>query len=272
MNDFKLWFETEEPTMTLYRGDPADYGTHSLDKASTESLFGQGIYLTNNKRIAGDYTTKGSSDDIVFRFSGTNPSKSKVIDYYIYRLAQYIDENGKDLFFAEALPGFTDNPIRIKRLEFAKQKWEEMSKTHEVRINIDGTAVIRKKQGKQTITTYEVPLSIINKMLNAEKEIDDDIIYALCAAMRAAADYNCRELKQMAKENEDGFKPTFREIYRQLPAPYVINSKFQRTLRKQLKIQGYTGIEYAGGVTLGGGVKHRAFVIWDEQGLKKMRS
>ena len=272
MNDFKLWFETEEPTMTLYRGDPADYGTHSLDKASTESLFGQGIYLTNNKRIAGDYTTKGSSDDIVFRFSGTNPSKSKVIDYYIYRLAQYIDENGKDLFFAEALPGFTDNPIRIKRLEFAKQKWEEMSKTHEVRINIDGTAVIRKKQGKQTITTYEVPLSIINKMLNAEKEIDDDIIYALCAAMRAAADYNCRELEQMAKENEDGFKPTFREIYRQLPAPYVINSKFQKTMRKYLKIQGYTGIEYAGGVTLGGGVKHRAFVIWDEQGLKKMRS
>jgi hypothetical protein len=38
-----------------------------------------------------------------------------------------------------------------------------------------------------------------------------------------------------------------------------------------MKRLGYTGIEYAGGITMRGGIRHRAFVFWDEQGLQKYR-
>ena len=264
---FKIWLESETPTMTLYRGDVAKVGTHSVTRGDTGALFGQGVYLTNNRRIAGDYTTKGMSDDIVFSF-GPGFTKEKAIERYIWRIAQNIDADGKPTFFPLSMPALSDNPERIKRLELARQEWDEMSKDLEIRFNVDKSGVIRKKQGKQKVSEYEVPLDMVENALNAEEEIDDDAYYAICFALKTA-DYSCNNLPNL-QEDEDGYKPTFRAVYKEV-WELMANPKAQVAFRRKMKELGYTGIEYAGGVSMGGGIKHRAFVFWDEQRLKKAR-
>lgn len=264
---FKLWLESETPTVTLYRGDIAEVGNHSVTRGDTGALFGQGIYLTNNRRIAGDYTTKGSSDDIVMSF-GPGFTREKVIDRYIWRIAQYIDVDGKSTFFPLSIPALSDDPERIKRLELARQEWEKQSKDLEIRFNVDRSAVIRKKKGKQKISVYEVPLDMVKNTYNAENEIDEYVYDALCVALRAT-NHSCNNLPNL-KEDEFGFKPTFRNVYKEVWV-LMANPKAQVAFRKKMKELGYTGIEYSGGVSMGGGIKHRAFVFWDEQRLKKAR-
>jgi hypothetical protein len=210
---FKLWLETEESTLVLYRGDPKQYSIHSLSKADTGALFGQGIYLTTSKRIAGDYTTK--SGNAVFNYMGRKPTKRQVIDAYIRKKARFIDENGKETYYELPFPSFINDPIAIKRLGFAREKWEKMSKDHEVRINIDGTAVIRKKDSGYMVSAFRMPISIINKTLNVEESITDDIVNVLCSSLRSIGD-SCKEVYEAAKEDENGYNPSFRDVYQKL--------------------------------------------------------
>ena len=50
----------------LYRGDSTEIDAYQLDKTYDNALFGRGIYLTDNRDVAGDYTiNKGASDQMV---------------------------------------------------------------------------------------------------------------------------------------------------------------------------------------------------------------
>lgn len=261
--------DSENNFLTLYRGDSSDIGTHSLDKGDVDALFGQGIYLTSNKRIAGDYKLKGSQD-VIFRSNGFK-TKEKVIEQYISRLSRHIDKDGKPSIYEISLPSFIDDPERLKRLEFAKQKWDEIKDQYDVRINVDGSSAIVKKQSGN-ISVYRIPLDIINRTYDVEDEIEDTAIDSLCSAIRVT-DGNCRILKDIVGKDEDGFLPTFRNVWNELRRmDYLSDKESQITFRKAMRSNGgYKGLEYAGGVTMGGGIHHRAFVLWDEQGLIKYR-
>lgn len=264
---FKAFFES---TVILYRGDPEKYKTHSLSKGDINALFGQGIYLTSNKRIAGDYTVKGDQDTL-FRGSGYK-TKQKIIDAYIRTKALNFDENGKETYYQTALPSLATDPVRIKRLEYSRQHWEQIKKDYEVRINVDGTSVIRKKDSGH-VSTYEIPVELTKSVYDTDEEVEDNVLNALCVAMRSI-NAPCNEIYQLAKEDEDGFKPSFRTIWREMVDGGwgVINDqKFQTAFRREMKALGYKGLIYSGGVTMGGGIQHRAYVFWDEQGLAKYR-
>jgi hypothetical protein len=260
---------SDDNFLTLYRGDSSDIGTHSLDKGDVNALFGQGIYLTSNKRIAGDYKLKGSQD-VIFRGNGFK-TKEKVIEQYISRSSRHIDKDGKDSFYEIPLPPSTIDPERLKRLEFAKQKWDEIKDQYDVRINVDGSSAIVKKQSGN-ISVYRIPLDIINRTYDVEEEIKDTAIDSLCNAIRVT-DGNCRILKDIVRKDEDGFLPTFRNVWNELRRmDYLSDKESQIAFRKAMRSNGgYKGLEYAGGITMGGGIHHRAFVLWDEQGLIKYR-
>jgi len=273
--DFKTYFEANQ-TITLYRGDPSRYKTHSLSKGDTDALFGQGIYLTNNRRIAGDYTVKGNQD-VIFRCSGCK-TKQSVIDAFTRSQATFFDENGKSTYYQIALPPFVDDPIRLKRLEYARKYWDGIKKDYEIRINIDGNSVIRKKDSGH-ISIYKLPIDLVNNTYNTEEEIDDDVLTALCRASRTTGN-NCNEIYELVKEDEYGFKLSFRKVWTELvggswgrlPNQSANSQEFQTAFRQEMKRLGYKGLSYYGGLTMGGGVKHQAYVFWDEQGLTKYRS
>lgn len=259
--------------VTLYRGDSADVNP-SLDKADPRALFGPGIYLTNNKRIAGDYTTKGAGEEVVFRYGGKagKVSKQDVIDAYKrVVLARYYDDEGKKSFF----PLRDEEGDRSKRLQNAEKLWQEMARTHEVRVQVDGNAVIRKKGAAARVAQYHVPKAWLAKTIDAEDEISTDLLAAIHDSLRAHGDHGtARDAWDFGSQaNEDGYKPTFREVYTSIVGgPLREDDDAIVDLRRRFKALGYKGIRYAGGVTMGGGVKHDAYVFWDEQGLKKRRA
>lgn len=267
--------EFANSSIVLYRGDPAKYGIHSLSKGDTGALFGQGIYLTNNRRIAGDYTVKGDQD-VIFRCSGCK-TKQRVIDSFIRVQATFFDDNGNRTYYQTNLPAFVDDPLRIKRLDFAKRHWDSIKKDYEIRINVDGNSVIRKKSSGH-VSIYEIPIDLINSTYNVEEEIHDDVLTALCRAARATGD-NCNEIYELAQVDEDGFKPSFRTLWTELvggswgrlPSQSAENQEFQASFRQEMKRLGYKGLFYHGGATMGGGIRHKAYVFWDEQGLRKYR-
>lgn len=275
MNDEQLIWEAYTKTndvMVLYRGDSSNIKTQSLDKADPLALFGQGIYLTNNKRIANDYKSKGSRS--LYTLNGAK-TKQEVIDGYIRRLARGIDENGNDTppFNSYDLPPFVDDPVRLKRIEFARQRWEKEKHKYEIRIGVDKTGkILEKNTGNLSI--YEVPKDFINKTYNVEEEINPEVIDCLCSSLLADGD-NCSILKQITQENEDGFRPSFREVWQILRnsdlGGRLVSQKSQIVFRRKMKDIGYTGLEYSGGITMGGGVLHRAFVFWDEQKINKFK-
>lgn len=265
--NFKTFFENN---ITLYRGDYTNHKIHSLSKGDIGALFGQGIYLTNNKRIAADYTVKGDGK-VLFRCNGCK-TKQATIDSFIRTNAQNFDENGKETFYPVSLPAMVDDPVRIKRLNYSKQHWEKIKKDYEIRINVDKTSVIRKKNSGH-ISIYEIPAEVVNSLYDTDEEINEKVLNALCQAM-IVINSSCNEINQLSKEDEDGFKPTFRIIWKKLvdEGLGIINSqKFQTAFRKEMKALGYKGLLYSGGATMGGGIKHRAYVFWDEQGLLKYR-
>ncbi len=50
----------------LYRGDANEIEAYELNKTFDNALFGRGIYLTDNREVAGDYTiNKGARDQVV---------------------------------------------------------------------------------------------------------------------------------------------------------------------------------------------------------------
>lgn len=255
---------------TLYRGDSSDYKIHSLSKGDHNALFGQGIYLTNSKRIAGDYTVKGNQD-VIFRCSGCR-TKQSVVEAFIRVKAQQFDDNGVENYYTTSLPPMVDDPIRIKRLGYARDYWEKIKKDYEIRINVDGTgSIVKKLTGHVSI--YEIPNEIIEKTYNTEEEIDDHVLNALCAAARSEG-WSCRDIQNISLEDEDGFKTSFRKIWQFLSDSgwgVANNKRFQTNFRREMKNLGYTGLFYSGGVTMGGGNRHNAYVFWDEQGIKKYR-
>ena len=290
-------------TTRLYRGDSKAIPEFALGATNPLSLFGQAIYLTNDKRVAADYTTKGASNvgDVLFRVHSRKPlTKAEVIDAYVERQARTIDTTGSDhsheleYWGGKPIP-FTsgrdwshvnfseqDNRERAARLAHARARWDAVAKDYEVRIKLDNTAVIQHKQQRAKVTAVDVPDQVLADTLDAEAEIDNSVLDTLCGALEDAGDNEtARDIRTFVRrrergEDEDdpsGYRPTFREIYTSITAgsPLASDPEVQAEFRQALAELGYTGIEYAGGLSMGGGHKHRAYAIWDADLINAQR-
>lgn len=277
--NFRQWIEAVRPQegeemVTLYRGDAGPIKSFSLGKADPKALFGLGIYFTDSPRLGGDYTAKGQ--DVIFRYGGNwgkkRATKQQAIEAYVWRLAQYVDENGNKLQWGASLPAFSDDPIRIKRMKQAEKQWNQMKNDVEIRSQTDGSIVIRKKSHPGTRTAIQIPKRALQQTLDAEQEISKEAATALADVLRRLGDEGtARDTWNYATTaDEDGFLPTWRQIYTSITADSpIVSPEGQLMLRRKLKELGYTGIRYAGGVTMGGR-KHNAYVFWDEQGINKL--
>jgi hypothetical protein len=269
------------PTETLYRGDANDVEP-SLAYADPGALFGAGIYLTSNKRIAGDYTAKGG--EVLFRLRGkTAPTKKATEEYYIRELAKFIDKDGNETFYPEQLhhiytiAGNTPKELeRETRLAHARAKYDKMKPELEIRSLVANETVIRKKAKAGRVATYDIPKDWLDKTLDAENEISIDVASALVGVLPRGRTRD--EIYRYATTTDDmGFRPSFRDVYRHTAEEMtwmngsLSEPETQEAFRSAMKALGFKGIRYAGGITLGGGHKHNAYVFWDEQGLKKRR-
>lgn len=285
----------------LYRGDSTQIDAFDLNKTDMFALFGQGIYLTDNNRIAKDYTAKASTNgDIIFRVTSAK-SKQDVIDRWIRNKSKWIDLNGKlvtgfETWGKNALPysngmdwsARTEEtiPEYNKRIQYATAMWNELEPSVEVRKQVTGEYIIRKKSNNSQITKFKIPVSYINRCLVADDEISDDVLNVIVVLLKQYGDKStATDLIQYVNKyknygvldyqnNElggDGYSPTFREVWVNISAdsPLINNSKAQADLRQHLRDLNFTGIHYVGGITMGGGTKHNAYVLWDDVFVNK---
>ncbi len=268
----------------LFRGDSSKIDAFDTAKTNDTSLFGRGIYLTNNVRIANDYKTKGGTPDVVMTFSGVK-TKDDVKERYVYRAAGRMDALGNEDTWGQHVP-FTsgrewgnNNAAEpeeyAQRMAHAERKWNTLMQTHEVRFKVGGEATIQKKQKLSTtgFAVFDIPDAYVRKVINAEQPIHPRVLTVITDTLRRADDRpTARDIEAFVKHNEWG-TPTFREIYTNIDSesPLRYDEAVIARFIEDLQALGVHGIEYAGGVTMGGGVKHRAFVFWDSEQVNSYR-
>ena len=274
--------------LRLYRGDSSKIDQFEVGKTSLMNLFGQGIYLTDNKRVAGDYTSKGNQGNVIFRMQGRNLTKQTVIDAYVRQKARMTDLTGKEDFYGQDVK-FSDggqwgtiiNDLRKReyetRIEIARQKWQKMSRDYEVRIKLDGTGVIQKKPKHKAgaVTVFDIPEVYFEYCLYADREVNDRVLDCLAYVLKKHGDAGtARDMYDFVKnEKWNDNDLTFRQVYTSITSnsPLKYDAAVQAEFIEELQEAGYNGIEYTGGITMGGGYKHRAFVFWDENDINRFR-
>jgi hypothetical protein len=210
-------------------------------------------------------------------------SKQDVIDAYVRRSAQYFDAKGNKLEYPTGLHGLSGYPKGTRgynheqedkaRLGHAKKAWKKDADSFEVRVNADGTANIFKKVEAGHVSAFNVPSSWVKQTLDAELEVTDKVVAAVADVFSGKLR---TETYDLARPDEDGFRPSFRKFYgdavrnAQWTTTGLGEPEAQKAMRQALKALGYKGIRYQGGQTMGG-AKHEAYVFWDEQGLLKRR-
>lgn len=276
----------------LYRGDSTKIDKFDVGKTSLFGLFGHGIYLTDNKRVAGDYVSKADKGDVIFTLSGAR-TKKDVLDYWLRRQAAKFDADGNDrskevAYWTKDVPysDGTDWAMVLPRLEgerqarfnAAKAKWLRMSKEYEVRIKLDGTGVIQRKPGKGqgVITAFFIPESYLRSTLVADEPIDSRVLQTITWALQKHGDgATARDIQNHIRMRErEGEDTSFRDVFTGITAdsPLKHDMAAQVEFRDALESQGYVGINYLGGVSMGGGYKHRAYVLWDDRKVNKWRA
>jgi hypothetical protein len=272
--------------VTLYRGDSDTIQRYDVTRTDPLALFGQGIYLTDNKRVAGDYKSKGNQDrSVIWRFSRRNATKQQAIDYFVRRLGKTLDYEGKPLGFGQELDygmqtrdasGVSHpHPNDVKRIAAAWEQWRQMAPTIDIRKNLDGGIVFQKKESRAVISTFRIPVRLIQKMIDAEAPVDDNLLQTVYYYLDRHGDRaTSRDIAAFVRnqEFEEGSRPSFRMIFTNIgPDSPLRDGEVQEALRMELLQAGHPGIVYQGVLTMGGGYKHKAYVFWDSNTINKYR-
>jgi len=278
----------------LYRGDSSKIDEFSLDKTSISALFGKGLYLTNNIRVANDYMLKGKEadpeSDTLYITRGRGLTKQGAIDEYIkeqaYKLyaedtirmynqpdALKMDPEERRRSLDRRLRDFQHHYVYdsiTSKKHQAEQQWKDLAPTVEVRKQLDGKIVIRKKQHSGALTKFFIPNAILHKCLDAEAEVDHGLLTAFADLLEElfGEEVHAKYLKHLEHLETLHSPWSFRQEWKYINTtllPKKDREPFRLKFLSDMRENGYTGIKYAGGITLKGGINHVAYVLWDDK-------
>ncbi len=213
-------------TIRLYRGD-ASYVSHfEIGKTDQHALFGHGIYLTDSAEVAGDYTLKAASEDVVFgdgsRNQGSYSSKEALVRSYLGKLAEDLgfkqaheelrkkwssvaSDKQREVYanapsdryptreeLTAAIAGIED-AYKIERRKLAQKFVMQAKKVYagqDIRImhKTTGEWVMVKSGRGGIISAFDVPVSYCNKTIDAEAPMPESILPIIKAAFYAKAE------------------------------------------------------------------------------------
>lgn len=91
----KFIYESLEPDkIKLYRGDSSAITKFDADKFDSKAIYGPGLYLTDNPRVAFTYTLKGDHSSIITRdiYASSNKQKHAILCFIIEHLVNQVNE------------------------------------------------------------------------------------------------------------------------------------------------------------------------------------
>jgi hypothetical protein len=286
--------EQAADTVTLYRGDAQPTGPLSLPKGQPNALFGQGIYFTDSPEIARSYQVKGAEraplfePNVVTHFYRNgrlepgqfSPADEAIEQFWKSRIGQLAslarrEQKGQPLPYGMAgMPDPAEVQDAIGIVERAGGN--AATEARELRRYVTGRytpdtldvvdlgrtspttqqfGIYPKGQFSGQQTELNVPRAVLNGALDADAPLPDD---ARDAIRRVIAE---------TMNRGDGSQRTLRDLWRNIGP----TEEAQVAIRRALSDLGYTGIRYDGGVTMGGGIRHNAYVFWDEQAIQRLQ-
>ena len=262
--------------LILYRGDASKIKEFKVKETYKYGLVGQGIYLTNKETIAHTYRTKGtreSNREVLFYGDCYNRNEALEEGFVHFCLEKFRQANGY-------MTKYPTDPKQKKRFEdrYRSEYNSLIDKGAIVANYTDVVGLVQYKSQKVKrpikvvwtkshvtvgyVTRFEFDTDHFNKaMFNVDQHCDDPAIWTLFydAGMVVGTPFD--NLPDYLKGNVG-----------RIPMPSVLRTGLHARvvrfdwmkLQRTLKPLGYLGFEYNGGLRLGGGGRHRAFCVWDE--------
>lgn len=262
--------------LILYRGDSNKIKEFKYKETNKYCLLGQGIYLTNKESVAHTYRTKGtreSNKEILFSGQSDNRATALEEGFYWYCIEKWKEDKG-------CMTKYPTDPKQKKkfedphRLEYSRliEKGDIVASYTDVigMVQYKSQKVKRSLKVVWTkphveigyVTRFEFEEDHFNKaMFHVDQPCYDTTFWTLVYNNGMFVGTPRDNLSDYVKEN------TGKKVMPSTIVPGLLGRvtrpnwlKLQRLLRPL----GYLGFEYDGGVRLGGGHRHRAFCVWDE--------
>lgn len=249
--------------LELYRGDSSKIKEFEFNKTSKYCLFGQGVYLSDSRRVADSYRDKGvcTNDHEVVLAKSIVPGTTRIHKEPLLKA-------GFDTFVEIHWNQRFNHPLKKTSLEY-KKLVDELSDVWYFSLQDKAIVVTTTTIGVTSLSTvirlvwkrYTVGyLStfhfdeqfLLNNVVNLDRYMHDEDFLGLVYdnGIEIFPHHNTRE--NFIRQNR---------VSRVRPA----TNKEWNKLRLVLEPYGVIGFQYNGGQRLGGNGRHRAFVIWDDE-------
>lgn len=271
--------------LVLYRGDSEKIHEFKFNKTFKHCLVGQGIYLTDNLKIADSYREKGSSvKKKLPLFHGHAANRLEAMEKAFKAYCETIWCEKK---------GYKCRPTEKEWLSFQKTCQSEWTRLIEIgaietkyvshpiavggksggRSSISGSASRSHQKALKTtespcisvILGNDITIGYVSKFVFNKNYIDNNVIHV---------DRPCNDVEFWGLMYDAGitigtpYADRDSYVKGNFNNKILDSSKQSRTewnrIKNILVPYGIIGFEYNGGKHLGGGLRHRAFCIWDE--------
>lgn len=258
--------------LELYRGDETKIDEFKFNKTDKHCLFGQGVYLTDNKQVAESYRIKGSrvyDNEILLSFMRF-PSDSHVRKEPVLKEAfdKFVEFHWKERF---------NYSMKTTSKEYQRLV-DELSDVWYYALK-DGTITVDKTYNYGIrVKIDSVTIRVIWKRLQigylSVFQFDNDYLLRNIINLDAG-NFDTEFLKLVYEHkisifSDDKFiqVPSVDEFINRHRHSRICGGMYTKKawakLRNILKPYGIIGFQYDGGIRIGGSRRHRAFVIWDE--------
>lgn len=255
--------------LTLYRGDAEKISRFDLSKTDKMCSFGQGVYLTDNVTVAHSYRTKGAKDTSRYYnptlFNSSAKDRPDALNKaFLNYVDRYISNNRlgvshcprrapkKHAALSAQLREVFDQLVLDKKIvaEYGAGYQPSGKRYLTVTQEIDGFDIGYVTEFSFLRSTFEK--SIVNV---SSRRIDDHLFWEILWEHKFF-DFG------MPEDTLDRYV-SVNTKYLSLGARRLEGADAWNRMRRILKPYGYRGFEYDGGVITNAAIRHRAFVLWD---------
>ena len=253
--------------LELYRGDSSKIKEFDFDKTNKHCLFGQGIYLTNNKKIAESYREKGNyvnedNNTLAFIRGSATPVKKEVILKQAFE--KFIEIHWNEKF---NYPIKKNSDVYKRLVSDLHDKWYFALQDQIVKVEQNSHYTFIKGNER----TYSAKVIWIRNIIGYITTFHFDEQYVSNNVINIDSSQHDESFLGLVYDNNIDIFTSYntRESFIRNNRSSVINCNIHTKnwikLRHLLEPYGIIGLEYHGGRRLGGGYHHRAFVLWDDE-------
>lgn len=261
-------------TIKLYRGDSTKIPEFNVKKTSNGSLLGAGIYLTDSTKVANTYRRKDTDIKYLTVTYERNPIDGKGLVPFN---RDTVLEDAFGRWLEKKFPNEVGYCSRIRNKPHVVSKALEQYKlTHRAQWqDMIGRQKVRATYlGKDTIVVEEKPDNAVGytSVFEFFSEEFEPAIIKVDGRLKDQGfiDFaHDQKLFSSTPRQFDMAKAIGFDVHAQnLDVPTrmycYVRDKARDSMRKYLQQRGFKGMEYNGGILVGGYGLHRAFCVWDD--------